>query len=130
MEDRALPDVYLVVRLDGKGFHKFSERHNFIKPNDTRALRLINAAALKVIQSDFGTQGRVFLAFGESDEFSFALHKSTTLFSRRLSKIVTTAVSLFTSFYVRLWPQFFPDDPLDLDEPGPSFDGRWVDELC
>lgn len=116
--------MYLVVRLDGKGFHRFSERHNFAKPNDARALHLMNAAAMHVMNSDFGQQGRVMLAFGESDEFSFVLHKDCALFNRRVDKIASTCVSLFTSFYVRLWPKFFPNEPLDVDEPGPSFDAR------
>lgn len=124
--DTALPDVYLVIRIDGKGFHRFSDRHSFEKPNDARALRLMNEAALRVCRSDFGQQGRVFLAFGESDEFSFALHKSCVLFNRRISKLASTCVSLFTSYYVRLWSQHFPHDPLDTDEPGPSFDARFV----
>jgi tRNA(His) guanylyltransferase len=40
------------------------------------------------------------------------------------SKIVTTLVSLFTSFYVRMWPTYFPDDPLPPEAEAPSFDGR------
>lgn len=115
-----------MIRLDGKGFHKFSERHRFDKPNDRRALELMNAAAVSVMGSDFGQQGRVCLGFGESDEFSFVLHKSCALFNRRQGKLASTCVSLFTSFYVRLWPTYFPDEPLAVDEPGPSFDARSV----
>lgn len=37
---------------------------------------------------------------------------------------MTTIVSTFTSYYVHLWPQFFPDTPLS--PPLPSFDGRAV----
>jgi hypothetical protein len=45
------------------------------------------------------------------------------------SKILTTVVSLFTSFYVRLWPQYFPDDPLPALAEAPSFDGRRAESL-
>lgn len=40
------------------------------------------------------------------------------------SKLVTTIVSTFTSYYIYLWPQYFPDRPLS--PPLPSFDGRAV----
>jgi len=40
-----LQNTYLVVRLDGKGFSKFTDTHNFIKPNDKRGLDLMNRCA-------------------------------------------------------------------------------------
>lgn len=40
------------------------------------------------------------------------------------SKILTTIVSTFTSYYIHLWPSYFPDKPLS--SPLPSFDGRIV----
>lgn len=36
LDDRILPNIWIVVRVDGKGFHKFSKTHNFEKPNDDR----------------------------------------------------------------------------------------------
>ena len=86
----------------------------------------------------------IVLAFGESDEFrsvpyspsfwylflntttqtrSFLLRKSTSLYNRRQSKIVSTLTSLFTSSYVFHWSLYFPDTPLIYP---PSFDGRIV----
>ena len=29
-----LPSTYIVLRIDGKGFHKFSALNSFKKPND------------------------------------------------------------------------------------------------
>ena len=40
------------------------------------------------------------------------------------SKLVTTVVSTFTSYYVHLWATYFPAQPLT--SPLPSFDGRAV----
>lgn len=40
------------------------------------------------------------------------------------SKILTTVVSTFTSYYIHLWPSFFHDRALS--SPMPSFDGRVV----
>jgi tRNA(His) guanylyltransferase len=41
------------------------------------------------------------------------------------SKLITTIVSTFTSFFNHLWSQHFPDTPLDLAML-PTFDGRAV----
>ena len=120
LPDSVIPSTYLVVRIDGKGFHKFSKAHSFAKPNDAVALELMNEAARHVMQS---LKGQVALAFGESDEYSFLLRKSTTLYSRRSSKITTHIVSLFTSAYVWNWSKYFPNQTL---LSPPSFDGRMV----
>lgn len=32
--DAIIPNCWIVVRIDGKGFHKFTQKHDFIKPND------------------------------------------------------------------------------------------------
>ncbi|EJD39028.1 tRNAHis guanylyltransferase [Auricularia subglabra TFB-10046 SS5] len=119
LPDPLLPETYMVLRLDGHGFHKFSDTHGFAKPNDERALQLMDAAAAAVMD-EFRD---VVLAFGESDEFSFLLRKKCTLYNRRQSKILSTLVSFFTSVYVLRWPAFFPDTPLLYP---PSFDGRIV----
>ena len=54
---------------------------------------------------------------------SFLLRKSTSLYNRRQSKIVSTLTSLFSSSYVFHWSLYFPDTPLVYP---PSFDGRIV----
>ncbi|KIJ62911.1 hypothetical protein HYDPIDRAFT_41602 [Hydnomerulius pinastri MD-312] len=119
LPDPLLPGCYLICRLDGHSFHRFSEEHAFVKPNDERALKLIDHAA-KDLMSEYKD---IILAFGESDEFSFLLRKSTNLYNRRQAKILTTLTSYFTSCYVFHWPQYFPDTPLRYP---PSFDGRIV----
>lgn len=32
--DSILPNCWIVVRIDGKAFHKFTKKHDFDKPND------------------------------------------------------------------------------------------------
>lgn len=118
--DILLPNTWIVVRIDGRGFHKFSDKYAFVKPNDRRALDLMNAAA-KAVMAELPD---IVIAYGISDEYSFVFHKSCALFERRSSKIVTTVVSTFTAYYVHLWSNFFPDTPLT--PPVPSFDGRAV----
>lgn len=54
---------------------------------------------------------------------SFLLKKSTTIYNRRQSKILSTLTSQFTSSYVFHWTRYFPETPLQYP---PSFDGRIV----
>jgi len=118
-EDRCLPNCWIVVRLDGKGFHRFSELHGFCKPNDKRSLNVMTAAA-KTVMKEFRD---IVISYGQSDEFSFVFRKSTNLYNRRSSKLMSNTCSLFSSSYVYHWREHFPD--VELTYP-PSFDGRVV----
>ncbi|KAH6609277.1 hypothetical protein Trco_002623 [Trichoderma cornu-damae] len=118
---------------------KMCAKYGFEKPNDKRALDLMNAAA-KAVVTDLP---EITIAYGVSDEYSFVFHKSCNLFERRArcemqmltypasciqlricSKLVSTIVSTFTANYVFSWPTYFPDTPLSF--PLPTFDGRAV----
>ncbi|KAL5109963.1 putative tRNA His guanylyltransferase [Taenia crassiceps] len=114
-----LPNTWIVVRLDGQTFHKFADKHAFVKPNDERALKLACAAARRVMRQ----HGDIVLAYGQSDEFSFVFRRSTDSFNRRPSKLMTTVASLFASSYVFEWPKYMVDTPLLYP---PAFDGRVV----
>ncbi|KAI6250929.1 tRNA(His) guanylyltransferase [Erysiphe necator] len=103
--DTLLPETWLVVRIDGKGFHKFTNRYSFEKPNDRRNLDLMNSAA-KAVMSEIHD---IVMAYGVSDEYS---------------KLLSTVVSTFTSYYIHYWPDFFLD--VALSPPLPTFDGRVV----
>ncbi|CAH1105468.1 unnamed protein product [Psylliodes chrysocephalus] len=118
-EEKLLPNCWIVVRIDGKGFHKFSCKHTFTKPNDTRALHLMNKAAATVMQE----YKDIVLSYGVSDEYSFILRKETALYNRRKDKLMTYLNSLFTSSYVYFWKDYFHD--VKLKYP-PSFDSRVV----
>ncbi|KAL0227586.1 hypothetical protein RCL1_003730 [Eukaryota sp. TZLM3-RCL] len=114
----ALPNCWIVVRIDGRGFHEFTSKHDFLKPVDDRGIGLMNAAASHVMS----TYQDIIVAYGQSDEYSFIIHKTSTLFKRRKDKIATTLVSLFTSFYVANWKEFFPFSMTSF----PSFDARII----
>lgn len=118
--DALPPSNWIVVRIDGRGFSKFTTKHSFAKPNDLRAINLMNAAALEVTRSLVD----VVLAYGQSDEYSFVLSENTTLFDRRAAKLATTVATAFTAEYCMLWPEYFPDQPLT--RPFPTFDARCV----
>lgn len=114
-----LPSTFIVVRLDGKGFTKFSELHSFIKPNDIRSIGLMNKSA-EMVLSHFCD---IWLAYGQSDEYSFILKKNTTLFNRRSEKILSCIVSCFSSAFALNFKGFFPEEVL---KEIPIFDGRCV----
>ncbi|KAM3544784.1 hypothetical protein ARSEF1564_002248 [Beauveria bassiana] len=118
--DYLLRNTWVVVRVDGRAFTKMCARYGFEKPNDRRALDVMNSAARAVVTD----LPEITIAYGVSDEYSFVLHKSCNLFERRASKLVSTIVSTFTANYVHCWPNFFPDTPLSF--PLPTFDGRAV----
>ncbi|KAI9899126.1 hypothetical protein N3K66_005587 [Trichothecium roseum] len=118
--DSLLPNTWIVVRIDGRAFTKMCAKYEFEKPNDRRALDLMNAAAKAVV---FDLHD-ITIAYGVSDEYSFIFHKSSSIFERRSSKLITTVTSTFTANYVHLWPTHFPDTPLSV--PLPTFDGRAV----
>ncbi|KAG6173448.1 Glucose-responsive transcription factor [Claviceps purpurea] len=118
--DSLLPNTWIVVRIDGRAFTKMCAKYGFEKPNDRRALDLMNAAA-KAVVTDLPES---VISYGVSDEYSFVFHKSCNLFERRASKLVSTIVSTFTANYVYSWGTYFPDTPLSF--PLPTFDGRAV----
>eukprot|EP00088_Acartia_fossae_P038995 TRINITY_DN4054_c0_g1_i6.p1 TRINITY_DN4054_c0_g1~~TRINITY_DN4054_c0_g1_i6.p1 ORF type:complete len:288 (-),score=34.30 TRINITY_DN4054_c0_g1_i6:224-1087(-) len=119
LDDKLLQNSWIVIRIDGKGFHKFSDAHEFTKPNDVNALNLMNKCARAVLD-DFN---EIILAYGQSDEYSFVFRRDTQVYGRRSSKLITNISSLFASRYVFHWPEFFPDKKLKYP---PCFDGRAV----
>ncbi|CAJ1058190.1 probable tRNA(His) guanylyltransferase isoform X1 [Xyrichtys novacula] len=118
-DDTCLRNCYIVVRLDGRNFHKFAEQHKFTKPNDNRALGLMTRSARSVMEE----LEDIVIAYGQSDEFSFVFKRTSTWFKRRASKLMTHVASQFSSSYVFYWKEFFGEQPL-LYPPG--FDGRVV----
>ncbi|RZC69088.1 hypothetical protein C5167_032218 [Papaver somniferum] len=116
VEDKLMPSTWIVLRIDGRHFHQFSDKHEFKKPNDERALKLMNACA----EAMFEEFPDLVFSYGVSDEYSFVFKKTTEFYNRRSSSIT---VSFFTSVYVMKWKDFFPDKDL---KSIPSFDARTV----
>lgn len=71
LPDPLLPTTFFVIRLDGKGFHGFSKAHDFAKPNDVKALELMNMAAKRTMEGK-ELMGECVIGFGESDEYRSA----------------------------------------------------------
>ena len=102
------PENYLVVRVDGHGFTKLSTffthlhwissfffrrlcaQYKFEKPNDDRALGLMNASAIYVMERF----PDITFAYGQSDEYSFLFPKNTKSHQRRSTFV---SLSVFDS---------------------------------
>lgn len=75
-----LVQLYQLLISDSKPFlYRFSETHSFAKPNDIRALQLVDRAARALMEE----YPDIVLGFGESDEYSFLFKKSCSLYKRR-----------------------------------------------
>ncbi|PIN26876.1 tRNA(His) guanylyltransferase [Handroanthus impetiginosus] len=118
-ESKLMPSTWIVIRIDGCHFHRFSEVHEFEKPNDAQALNLMNSCAVAVLE-EFKD---IVFAYGVSDEYSFILKKESQLYERHPSEIVSAVVSFFSSMYTMKWNEFFPHKEMKYP---PYFDGRAV----
>ncbi|GFQ03285.1 trna(his) guanylyltransferase 1 [Phtheirospermum japonicum] len=103
-ESRLMPFTWIVIRIDGCHFHRFSDIHEFEKPNDAQALNLMNSCAAGVLE-EFKD---IVFAYGVSDEYS---------------EIISAVVSLFSSIYTMKWNALFPHKEMKYP---PYFDGRVV----
>ena len=118
-EEKLLRDAYLVVRIDGRAFTPFCQRHPILRPIDDRLLGLMNECGRRVMEK---IEDIVF-GFGQSDEFSFIFKKSSQVCDRKRDAVLTCVVSVFTGSFVLLWSKYFPN--VKLEYP-PSFDARAV----
>ncbi|THY61092.1 hypothetical protein D6C97_03582 [Aureobasidium pullulans] len=132
--DALAPSNWIVVRIDGRGFSKFSKRQNFAKPNDRRAIDLMNAAAIEVVKQFTD----IVIAYGQSDEYSFVLHEDCQLFERRAAKLATTDKNeiLFKRFNINynaegeIWKKgsVYEDKPSAIDSTPDQPFGKSSDE--
>ncbi|EXC28016.1 putative tRNA(His) guanylyltransferase [Morus notabilis] len=102
VQDEVMFPNLIVARIDGRDFRRFSEVHEFVKPNDEVALNLMNSCSTSMLE-EFPD---IVFAYGYSDEYS---------------KIQSLFVSFFTSIYVTKWKEFFPHKELIYP---PSFRAR------
>ncbi|CAK7348897.1 unnamed protein product [Dovyalis caffra] len=119
VEDEIMLPNLIVVLIGGHDFRRFSEVHEFEKPNDEKALKLMNSCATLVLQ-EFPD---IVFSFGFSDEYSFVFKQTTKFYQRRASKVVSIIVSFFTSAYTTKWKDFFPEKELKYP---PSFHSRAI----
>jgi tRNA(His) 5'-end guanylyltransferase len=79
----ALPGLYMVARLDGRGFTKLTkETHPFEAPFDERFRDLMIETTKHLMNCGFN----VLYGYTESDEISLLFHPDENSFSRKLRK--------------------------------------------
>jgi len=103
LEDEVMLPNLMVVRIDGRDFSRFSQVHEFEKPNDETALNLMNSCSAAVLE-EFPD---IIFAYGYSDEYSFVFKKTSRFYQRRASKILSLVASFFAAVYVTKWKEFF-----------------------
>jgi tRNA(His) guanylyltransferase len=94
-----LPENYIIVRLDGKGFTKLTkEKMDFEKPFDIRFHEAMVATTKHLLSVGF----KVLYAYTQSDEISLLIDKRDNTFNRKVRKInsiLAGEASAFISLY-------------------------------
>lgn len=98
-EDRRFPKGAVIIRVDGKGFHRWTKLIGAKKPFD-RVVHCTMSIAAK--QTALEMQG-FKLAYVQSDEVTFLLtnlgEKEGAWFDYKVQKLASVTASLFTSFF-------------------------------
>ena len=90
--------TYVVIRIDGRGFHKFTA--DLERPWSQRLAAALDQAALYLCQEMIGCR----FAYGQSDEYSFLLtdferDDAALWFDGNVQKMVSVSASLFTAAF-------------------------------
>jgi tRNA(His) 5'-end guanylyltransferase len=88
-----LPGAWTVLRLDGRGFSRFTEEH-FAKPFDPRFADHMIATA-QILLAEFGA----CYAYTESDEISLLLDPGFDLFGRGVEKLVSISAGIASAAF-------------------------------
>jgi tRNA(His) guanylyltransferase len=91
-----LPGAWTVIRVDGRGFSRFTEQR-FDKPFDLRFSEFM-ASTAEALLTEFG--GRY--AYTESDEISVLLDGDFDRFGRSVEKLVSLSAGLASATFTRL----------------------------
>jgi tRNA(His) 5'-end guanylyltransferase len=79
-----LPDLWMVARLDGRGFTRLTkDTHDFERPFDERFRDLMTETTRHLMTCGF----QVVYGYHQSDEISLLLHRDDTTFGRKLRKL-------------------------------------------
>jgi tRNA(His) 5'-end guanylyltransferase len=90
---RLLPDVWAVVRVDGRGFSGFTEKR-YEKPFDPTFHECMVKTAQRLLEEFQGVY-----AYTESDEISLLLPRDWDLFDRELEKTVSLTAAVASATF-------------------------------
>lgn len=95
-----LPNMYIIARIDGRGFTKLTkETGRFIAPFDDRFRDLM----IETVKHLMGCGFNIIFGYTQSDEISLLFHLEETLFARKTRKFISIlageASAKFSSLY-------------------------------
>lgn len=96
LDQYILPDMYIVARLDGRSFSKYTKRKKFQKPFD-ETFRDMMVKTTKDLMENSGF--RIVYGYTESDEISLLFHPDDSTFNRKTRKINTTLAGQASAFF-------------------------------
>lgn len=92
----------IIIRLDGKGFSKFTKP--FARPFDFNFRDIMARTAVYVMNNCGGS-----LCYTQSDEISIIIDRPDVFFNGKKHKIISVLASMATSFFtieaMKLWPE-------------------------
>lgn len=94
---RLLPDAWVVIRVDGRGFSRFTESR-FEKPFDLEFHQAMVQTASALLEGLHG-----IYAYTESDEISVLFLPSWDLFDRSLEKVVSISASIASATFTHIY---------------------------
>jgi len=94
----------VIVRVDGKGFSRWTKKMKFEKPFDTT---LVSAMSIAMLATAEEIEGCVF-GYTQSDEMTFVLRNDQSLesepwFGNRIQKICSVVSSMVTANFTKIW---------------------------
>ena len=93
-----LSDMYMIVRLDGRAFTKFTKAAKFEKPFDEKFRDLmVNTTEFLMKNSGF----KIIYGYTESDEISLLFDISDNTFNRKVRKINTTLAGEASAYFTK-----------------------------
>lgn len=95
-ELKLLPETFTIVRVDGRGFSRFTESR-FEKPFDLKFHQLMLETSRSLLEQMQG-----IYAYTESDEISILFLPNWDLFQRSLEKIVSISASIASATFTHL----------------------------
>jgi tRNA(His) 5'-end guanylyltransferase len=118
---RFIPNLPIYVRLDGRGFSKFTKK--MIRPYDKR-LSTLMLATTEYLVKEFGAT----IGYVQSDEISLVLkheYEHGAMFEGKVQKLVSTLASSATAFFNTNFAKYFDGlDTTEFCERLPTFDCR------
>lgn len=121
--NQLLPNAMFVVRLDGRGFSKYTKKMGFKKPFDNDLIQIMQNVTIELIK-----QTQASFGYTQSDEISLVYTPERMMFNGRIEKICSVFASLTSVlFNLKLAEQYKQNEPEKIvksNELMPIFDCR------